>query len=184
MYWEKIEGWFTFHRLYQTIVNNSNNNSIFIEIGTWKGKSTVFMAEKIKESNKQIKFYAIDTFEGTNNEHENYDCIQTKTLYEEYLKNIEPVKDYIITIKGNSNKVHEQFENDSIDFIFIDADHSYEAVKTDLKNWYSKIKSSGIIAGHDYNESNAGVHKAVNEFFNCDNLTSGEDRQSWIYKKI
>jgi hypothetical protein len=95
MYWEKIEGWFTFHRLYQTIVNNSNNNSIFIEIGTWKGKSTVFMAEKIKESNKQIKFYAIDTFEGTNNEHENYDCIQTKTLYEEYLKNIEPVKDIV-----------------------------------------------------------------------------------------
>jgi predicted O-methyltransferase YrrM len=179
MYWEKIEGWFTYNELYQEIVNNSSNNSVFIEIGTWKGQSTVFMAEKIKESSKHIKFYAIDTFEGSD-EHKNELVILNKTLYKEYLKNIEPVKDYIITIKGNSNKVHEQFKNESIDFIFIDGDHTLKGITSDLKNWYPKIKSNGIIAGHDYLYPD--IKSVVDIFFSFKAKYYHDN--CWIYKKL
>jgi hypothetical protein len=87
------------------------------------------------------------------------------TIYETYLKNIEPVKNYITTIRADSKEAHKQFENESLDFVFIDGDHSYLGCKSDLKNWFPKIKKNGIIAGHDYNEPTCGVKKAVDEFF-------------------
>jgi predicted O-methyltransferase YrrM len=182
MYWENIEGWFTFQNLYKNMISSAKDNYIFVEIGTWKGKSTVFMAEQIKETKKKIKFYAIDTFVGTAG-YETWDSVVNKTLYDEYLKNIEPVKDYIITIKGNSNIVHSQFENDTIDFIFIDGDHTYEGVSADLKGWYPKLKVGGVIAGHDYNEPNTGVKLAVDSFFMFKATTALEDWHSWIFKK-
>ena len=61
MYWENLEGQFTFQILYSNMANKFNNAK-FVEIGVWKGKSAVFMAEKIKESRKNIQFWAIDTF--------------------------------------------------------------------------------------------------------------------------
>jgi len=50
----------------------------------------------------------------------------------------------------------------SLDFVFIDAMHTYEAVKEDIRAWFPKIRSGGIVAGHDYSWD--GVKKAVDEF--------------------
>lgn len=55
---------------------------------------------------------------------------------------------------------------DKIDFIYIDALHTYEGVRDDLKIWFSKVNDGGIIGGHDYGHPNfPGVKKAVDEFF-------------------
>ena len=52
------------------------------------------------------------------------------------------------------------------DFVFIDADHSYEAVKRDIKRWRKRVRRGGILAGHDYKRSShPGVTRAVNEIF-------------------
>jgi len=51
-----------------------------------------------------------------------------------------------------------------IDWVYIDADHSYEAVKTDIKIWWEKLSDRGILAGHDYDETHPGVMRAVQEF--------------------
>lgn len=181
MYWEKIEGFFNFDNIYRQMVTQAKNDAIFVELGAWKGQSAVYMAEEIKSSGKKINFYAIDTFEGTPYEHDNDKDVINKTLYQTYIKNIEPVKNYIKTIKGNSNEVHSQFLDNSIDFLFIDADHTYAGVKNDLKNWFPKIKIGGIIAGHDYMEPTCGVRMAVDEFFLFTGIII--NRTSWIYKK-
>lgn len=58
------------------------------------------------------------------------------------------------------------FEDQSLDFVFIDADHNYEAVKKDIEAWLPKVKDGGIISGHDYENENFpawGVKKAVDE---------------------
>jgi hypothetical protein len=156
--WEKIEGWFNFNSVYLDMVNRFND-AVFVEIGSWKGTSTVCMADKIKNSKKNIKFYAIDFFEPYIQE----DGVLLSTTFEEFLHNIEPFKDYIIPIKGDSHKVYTQFEDHSIDFLFIDANHDYEPCKADLNLWYQKVKPGGVMAGHDYQFN--GVHKAVDEFF-------------------
>jgi hypothetical protein len=46
--------------------------------------------------------------------------------------------------------------------VFIDGDHSYEGVKKDLNNYYSKVKTGGIFSGHDINLQS--VQQAVREF--------------------
>lgn len=153
--WDHIDGWFNFQALYTDMVGRFND-AVFVEIGTWEGKSTVFMADKIKNSGRNIKFYAIDLFA---------QCIiggaTYEADYEKYLKNIEPVKDYITTIKGDSHKVYEQFEDKSIDFLFIDGNHDYESVKKDIELWLPKVK--GVIAGHDFPWTS--VSTAVREIF-------------------
>lgn len=76
-------------------------------------------------------------------------------------------------IKGESVPVSEEFEDGSLDFVFIDADHSYEAVKQDIEAWYPKVRSGGIVSGHDYFESpkkTVQVISAVNEFVKKHNL--------------
>jgi predicted O-methyltransferase YrrM len=162
MYWENVEGSFTFQSLYDNIIQKFND-AIFVEIGVWKGKSAIYMAEKIKTSGKNIKFWAIDIFNGSGYEYDK-DVLEG-TLLEKYHINIEPVKDFIETLIGDSKELHEKFENESIDFLFLDADHEYRAVKEDLRLWFPKIKKGGIIAGHDYNESSCGVRQAVDEYF-------------------
>lgn len=165
MYWENIEGSFSFINFYDRMIRRFNN-AVFVEIGSFKGQSIMFLAEKIKELNKNIKLYTIDIFEYAEQQHNDSTGRNIGvSFYEEYLKNIEPMKDYINTIKGNSHEVHNQFQDESVDFVFIDGDHSYEAVKKDLKLWYPKIKTKGIISGHDYMWVDARVKMAVDQYF-------------------
>jgi hypothetical protein len=51
------------------------------------------------------------------------------------------------------------------DFVFIDAAHSYSAVKSDIERWQPKVRPGGWLGGHDYNEKFPGVIAAVNEAF-------------------
>jgi len=70
-------------------------------------------------------------------------------------------------IRGKSVDVAKTVEDGLLDFVFIDADHSYEAVKADLLAWVPKVRSGGIVSGHDYYESRSGklgVIPAVNEY--------------------
>jgi glycosyltransferase involved in cell wall biosynthesis len=55
---------------------------------------------------------------------------------------------------------------EQLDFVYLDADHSYEGVAADLRAWYPKIREGGVIAGHDYGHTHfPGVQRAVDEFF-------------------
>ena len=65
-------------------------------------------------------------------------------------------------LRGYSQDFVNSFEDESLDYIFIDGDHSYEGALTDCELFFPKIKNGGIFAGHDW--SLAGVQKAVNEF--------------------
>lgn len=165
MYWENIEGMFTFQLLYSNMIQRFPNNSVFVEIGTWKGKSSIFMAEKIKESGKNITFYTIDLFNGFGGGYDEDEDAKEGKLFEKFMKNSEPVKEFIIPLVGDSKILYDKFEKESIDFLFIDGDHRYEGIKKDLQLWFPKIKKGGIISGHDYDEPSCGVRKAVDEFF-------------------
>lgn len=67
-------------------------------------------------------------------------------------------------LRGLSIEMAEKISNASLDFVYIDSDHSYEGVSQDLKTWTPKVKKGGIIAGHDYLNPAYGVQQAVQEF--------------------
>lgn len=63
---------------------------------------------------------------------------------------------------------------DTLDFVFIDADHTYEAVKADIAAWRQKIRPEGWVTGHDYDPLRfPGVVRAVEESFA--DFTLGDD---------
>ena len=59
------------------------------------------------------------------------------------------------------------YPDQSLDFVFLDADHDYESVKADIAAWLPKVKPGGILAGHDYMCGWPGVDRAVAEAFNA-----------------
>lgn len=175
-FYNNIFGFFNFQDIYSEMVDKFDNNSHFIEIGGFLGCSSVYMGVEILNSGKNIKFDVIDKWD-FNWKLENGDVINT---YTEFIKNIKPLKKIIKPIKSFSKDIVDNYENESIDFIFIDADHEYEGIMNDIKIWYPKVKRGGIIAGHDYVEAFSGVIKAVNEYFTDDFEIKGT---SWLHLK-
>ena len=53
-------------------------------------------------------------------------------------------------VKGISTEVAPMFGNNSLDWIYIDALHTGEALLQDLDAWYPKLRSGGIISGDDF----------------------------------
>jgi predicted O-methyltransferase YrrM len=173
------EMWFNYEDLYSLVVSKFPTNSHFVEVGVWKGMSACFMAVEIINSNKNIKFDCVDTWEYVPTSSElNEDKFEN--LYNIFLNNIEPVKDKINIIKGISWEAASNYEDNSLDFVFIDAGHDYESVKKDLATWAPKVKSTGIISGHDYHYD-CGVYPAVNEFFGKEKIHTM--KACWVYDK-
>ncbi|MCC3528786.1 MAG: tetratricopeptide repeat protein [Microcoleus sp. PH2017_22_RUC_O_B] len=68
-------------------------------------------------------------------------------------------------IRSNSQQAMGQIDG-LLDFVYIDAEHSYQGVWQDLCTWYSKIRVGGLISGHDYGHiAFPGVKQAIDEFF-------------------
>jgi predicted O-methyltransferase YrrM len=174
------ENWFGYEDLYSSIVNKFGSESHFVEVGVWKGMSACFMAVEIINSGKNIKFDCVDTWEYIDTSKE-INQSQFEDLFSIFSKNIEPVKNNINVIKSISWEGALNYEDNSLDFVFIDAGHDYESVKKDINSWYPKVKNGGIIAGHDYHYD-CGVYPAVNEFFE-NKKDIKQMGACWIYEK-
>ena len=99
------------------------------------------------------KLYMVDIWNDTNfgyidnNNHINYE----KNLpILKTLENLRGFEDRGIMIRTTSKEASLLFQNNSLDFVHIDANHSYESTKEDIELWYPKIKNGGIFSIHDY----------------------------------
>jgi len=159
----KTDWWFNYQDFYKSVA--TKNYDILVEVGVWKGHSISFLANEIKKTGKESKLYAVDLWDETY-KWENNPQLRTQVpyLYEIYneVKKENKVHDMITDLKGMSWDMAKKFEDGSVDFVFIDADHTYESVVKDIKAWLPKIKKGGMISGHDYNNP-CGVKQAVNE---------------------
>jgi hypothetical protein len=97
-------------------------------------------------------------------------------------------------LKGKSEDMAKKFEDNSLDLVYIDADHSYEGVKNDINTWVKKVKKGGILAGHDWDPdpnmreaSQFGINRALTEHLNQDltelNITNEPCFKSWFLQK-
>lgn len=160
-----VEGYFNEvdFSFYSDIVRQSPSPAHFVEVGSWKGRSTSFMTVEIINSGKDIRFDAIDNFLGSEELSEDLDVINN-TLYNAFKANMSPVEGYYNVTQSESVTAAATYDNNSIDFVFIDAAHDYDSVVADIAAWLPKVKPGGIIAGHDYNHE--PVYRAVNDSLN------------------
>jgi hypothetical protein len=174
------EDWFSYPNLYRDMVFKFPSGSKFVEIGSWKGKSSAFMAVEIANSSKNIEFYCVDTWNGSS---EHKDVEEIDFLYNIFISNMKPLENYYKSMRKNSIEAADYFEDDSLDFVFIDASHEYEDVKKDIKAWLPKVKKNGVLAGHDYYVRGydyfPGVKQAVDECLA--NFSTSEN--CFIYQK-
>lgn len=70
----------------------------------------------------------------------------------------------------SSEEAADYVEDESLDFVYIDARHVYESVKKDIQLWWPKVKRDGLFCGHDYTSFFPGVVQAVDEFVHSNQL--------------
>lgn len=152
--WKDIPGWFDFPNVYAAAVQNCPNHSIFVEIGVWMGKSTAFMVEMIRASKKPIKFSAFDTFKGSVTEPEHLKIVEANggSIFEAARANLRDAcgegADACL-FESDSVAAAERYADHSVDFCFIDGDHTEAGARRDIEAWLPKMKPGGLLAGHD-----------------------------------
>lgn len=185
--YQDIEGWCDYDDLYDFVANKLlQNESVAVEVGVWMGRSVCCLGQQLKIRNKTPKVYAVDTFKGSLNEEPHQLKIKelggsTLPIFKSHLKDLD-LESMITPVELNSEEASKTFKDESIDFIFIDANHEYLEVLKDLQLWYPKIKKTGVLSGHDYWADD--VKKAVNEFFNGKGIrVNGASQSCWIVQK-
>lgn len=84
--------------------------------------------------------------------------------YKNTLKLIEPFKYKVVIIRNYSQEAAKEIFEE-LDFIYIDSNHRYEWVRSDIITYWPKLKDGGQLAGHDFKKGEPGVSKAVEEAF-------------------
>ena len=166
-FYKDVYGFCDYVGLYRKAVEIFPSGSHFVEVGSFLGKSAVFMAVEIINSGKRIKFDCVDHWRGSE-EHYDNENIDTENLYENFLENIQPVKGVINPVRAESVVASKLYKPNSLDFIFIDASHDERSVREDLTYWMPRLKENGMIAGDDID--NEGVANAVKWFFDTGKL--------------
>lgn len=151
-----IFGWFDFEDIYLEAVATAQDGAVFVEVGCCLGRSTAFMAAAIRDTGKRITFHAVDPWVWSPND---------KPSYGQFVANMRKagVTAFVQAHRALSVPTAADFDDASLDFVFIDAQHTYEEVSADIRAWLPKVRPGGVLAGHDFHAQFPGVLQAVQE---------------------
>jgi len=145
--------WFSpknFDKYLSHLINNKNN---FLEIGSFEGLSTNYFIDTFFK-NKETKIICIDPWikysEATVTKMVGFDDKINENTYNVFLKNTSHNKNNIVIKKGFSKDIIPNLIDNYFDFIFIDGDHSEDAVWIDATSSFPKLKNNGIMIFDDY----------------------------------
>lgn len=152
------------------VLDRLNGGSLVgVEVGVYTGELSkrlltrqdliLYMVDSWVEHDKDCEYAKSDY-------HGKLSQAKQDELYEKSLRAVSFAGERAKIIRKSSLEAAKDFEDGSLDFVFIDADHTYDATKADIAAWGPKVKKGGLLCGHDYeNYSHPewGVTKAVNE---------------------
>jgi hypothetical protein len=151
---ENIDGYMSLAEL-EHLVNEAANVDFSIEVGSWKGRSSTVLSAS-------GKLVCVDQFEGKlDGKGQQFDG-----QFMEFLKNMDKF-DNVSYLKGDSVELAKNFPEECADLILIDGGHTYEQCKSDIENYWNKLKVGGKMLIHDYcetGEAYPGIKQAVQEF--------------------
>ena len=125
-----------------------------VEVGVRTGWFSKYILD-----NTNMHVTAIDPWE------DNKELSQAKKVFDECTERLKPYGDRCEMLAAYSPACADQFEDESLDFVYIDALHDYDSVKADMEAWLPKLKYGGVLAGHDYSLQDwPGIYTAVEEF--------------------
>lgn len=143
-----------------------------VEIGVFRGEHSEAMLKALAS----LKLTCIDMWDMHAEQKSDYTKLEiimnkrlediefSKSIKEDAFQRLSAFGKRVEIIQENSVKAAEKFEDESLDFVYIDGDHSEEGCFVDMVAWYPKIANDGYLCGHDYKWEKSGVHKAVEKF--------------------
>tara|TARA_B100000749_G_scaffold264794_1_gene239385 strand:- start:112 stop:720 length:609 start_codon:yes stop_codon:yes gene_type:complete len=129
-----------------------------VEVGVQRG----IFSEIICQKNPQMRVYGVDAW-ATPNGPRMRQKAQKRMNVSRWMAQYSIIDDWSVLAA-------QDFDDQSLDFVYIDADHSYESCLADITAWHPKIRVGGILSGHDYHNTVPGslvkchVKKAVLEY--------------------
>ena len=143
----------TYQEIFDKVIESANDDIVVVEIGVFLGGTTCYIASKLAEKGVAYTYIAIDDFKFANISYE-HNQQYTKNIppYIAYANNLRKSKAKVNTFIGDSIEISKVFKDKSIDFLFIDGDHSEYCID-ELEAWLPKMKENSVISGHDYCDS-------------------------------
>ena len=126
---------------------NCQGKGVIVEIGSWKGKSTIWLAKGSK-AGRNAKIYAVDPHTGASWYKKMHGEVWT---FEEFKQNIKEanVEDAVVPIVKTSRDAARDWDGKPIELLWVDGEHEYEVAKSDFDLWSPYLVEGGIIAFHD-----------------------------------
>jgi hypothetical protein len=140
--------------------------SSMVEIGSYRGESANIFAQ----SGNLASIVCVDAWHGPH-------YSQGEPAFDQVAALWTPL---ITKRKAAGLDAAKTFKAQSLDFVYIDADHSYDAVRADIDAWNTKVRAGGLIGGHDYCHAFPGVIRAVSETFGIPERVFPDS--SWLVK--
>ena len=175
----RTAAWFDYPEIYDAAVAEAMDGAVFVEVGSFLGRSSAYLADRIRRSGKRITLFCVDHFKLGDSvrdipEAQRFLEESGGNYFRQFLRNISPYRDIVIALCGDSLAMAEYIPDGSADFVFIDASHDESSVRADIAAWKMKLKPGGQMAGHDFDL--ASVRTAVDEAF-PNRLITG---RSWL----
>jgi len=120
-----------------------------VEVGTFKGEFSKEIMELWSGT-----LYMVDVWSALDPtkyiDASNHGNFNRGEIYGAAIDNTTGYENRAIMIRANSEIASDIFADESLDFVYIDANHAYDYVVKDIELWYPKIKPGGYLCGHDY----------------------------------
>lgn len=163
------------------ILQSFGENLVGCELGVCSAINLRYFLDSLDNLHK---IYAIDPWQPYDDWNRPIYQEEVDRWKAEAMAYIDPYKDKVTILEMDSLSAAAHIPDGSLDFIFIDGDHSYDAVLRDVNLYWSKVRPGGIFAGHDWNLPD--VNRAVQEYRNTNNITTpvhNVDNNVWFWIK-
>ncbi len=177
-------------RRYDEIIARLAPNGTLVEVGTWKGATAL----KVLQFRRDVNVVMVDPWLSglidpglivpawldSGSKMALADQSEVEAIHNSVVEKTRQFGERARILRMESVEAAQQFAGGSLDMVFIDANHSLEAVRSDIAAWLGKVKPGGIIGGHDYNHPRyPGCKQAVLEAFKEETISMGVDRTWW-----
>lgn len=173
---DDLFGWFDFEATYDRAVITAPPGSLLVEVGVFLGKSLVYLARKAQAADKGLRVIGVDTWLGS------------PEFDSSVFVNDRPINEmppgfmlswcYAELVKRDLHRTATLVVSDSVDaadlfasgqahMVFLDARHDEAGIDEDIAAWLPKVRTGGMLAGHDYDPVNGfpAVKRVVDRWF-------------------